>query len=286
MQINNRQIACIRRRALYRNALAPLNIAYTKLGNGYDFSLESIQNPLLNFIAYPNSTIIDSHLYFINDPLSFSQEPSGFSFYVPKILFFHDDALLSMKKEDLYLLNQKIHRYKKYTFIPKIKNIIPDINIIRYGFNRVDHSALLRKNKNILFISEEKNIDKIIFSQIKQHHPDADILSLRSNNTNIDNILLNYKVCINLNSNYNTLLSASKGCITISSSQEPDIPHHYMIKETKEILQCLNHIQNNFDSNIHIINHDTITTKYEYSSFISIIQNIIEEQLNIESFYE
>lgn len=286
MQIINRQINNIYRKILYKNKLAPINISYTKSNRWYDYSLNLSQDPLLSFLPYNNSFPINNQLYFINEPLSFTQTLSNFVTYIPKILFFHDSELISMKKEDLYLLNKKIQPYKKYTFVPELINLIPDIKKIEYGFTSIDKELLFKRNKSILFITEESNMDQILFSHIKQMYPDADVLLSKSYRPDIESILVNYKICIHLASGYNTLLAASRGCITISSKQEKDIPHHYVATDISKILECIHYINNNLDSQANINNHDAITNKYPYSTFFSYIQNIIKEQVDTEGFYE
>lgn len=284
MQIINKQIDNIYRKALYKCGKAPINISYTRSNTWYDYTLSDIQDSLLNFLPYSNNIPINDHLYFINDPLYFSQIENRFAFYIPKVLFFHNASILSMKKEDRYLLNNKIKLYNKYTFIHELANTIPNINVIDYGFSEISSEALNRRHKSILFIAEEKNMDQIIFANIKQKYPDSDMIFLKPNNIGIDSLLLNYKVCINLSSGYNTLLAASRGCITVSAVPEKDIPHHYVANEMSQIIKCLEEATN-LNSG-HIINHNFITKKYPYSTYIQNIQNIIKDQLNKESIYE
>jgi hypothetical protein len=243
--------------------------------------LNSITDNLFNFISdsIGDDVPIYPNLYFINNPVEYSQIQNKFLHYIPKVLFFHDESIVTMKKEDLYLFNTKIKNYKKYSFIPSLKNIISNIYDISYGFKQINSDTITNKNKSILFIAEEKNFDNIIFSQIKQKYPDADILVAKNNNNYITNQLINYKICINFYSEYNTLLAASKGCITISSKHQADIANHYVVSSSTELLGLLDSIVPNLTKETFIANHDSITNKYPFDKFNNSIKQIIDEIL-------
>jgi hypothetical protein len=279
MQVN-KQISYIHRRLLYQQKISPLNIYYTKSNTEYDNMFSEIQNPLWNFMSYESGleSNLYPHLYFINNPLEYSQNYNQFIDYIPKVLFFHNESVVSMKKEDAYLLNKRLKQYQKYSFMPVLRNIITDMNVINYGFKEVDPIEIMsNKNKSILFIAEESNLDTMIFSQIKQKYQDADIYISNNSSINLSSILSNYKICINFHNQYNTLLAASKGCITLSDRIQEDIPHNYVAKGSLEVLELLSYLESAAQDDYYINNYNHIIKKYPYKEFISSIENIIDQ---------
>lgn len=282
------QITNIYRKLLYKNKLAPINIGYTSSKSWYDNCLKNFTDPAINFVTFPN-TIAKEHLIFINDPLIFTTQHIEKKYHLGCVLFFHDQSLLSLKKEDMYLLNEKITQYKRYTFSPLISNVISNTELISYGFKKINNeSQLMNRSKSIVIIGEHRNIDQIIFKEIKQLYTDTDFLVVNPNNIQIDinQLLSQYKVCINMSSSYNTLLGAANGCITLSQQQEQHIPHHYVVNNIKDIDNALKHTFGLYNPSQHLSNYHSIISNYDYDTFHTKIKNIIDTTINMANIYE
>lgn len=277
MIVDNRQIIKIYRKLLYKNNIAPINIGLSRLDSMFNLSLQSIDNPLINF-SEVSSDILDNHLLFINDPINFLQHVDK-NFYQHPILFFHDDNILKMKKEDIHLLRSDINKYTKYSFNERLSSIIQDIKYIPYGFKEPNQHIINNKTNSILFIGQQRNIDQIIFGQIRSKYPDAEFIDdMTSDNQKL--AFEKYIVCINMKSRYDTLFAAANGCITVSLSDEPDIPNHYKIINITDILDCLNTIQQTYDKAYHIQNSNNIISKYPYEIFKDKINFIITQEID------
>lgn len=287
MQIASKQLATIYRKLLYKNNLGPINIGYTSSRSWYDSCIRNFSDPLLNFILSPNP-IVNEHIIFVNDPLDFSIQSVDHTKHIEYILFFHNQSFVNLKKEDIYILNNKISKYKKYSFSPIANNIIPDIQLIKYGFKEIDDPNILKnKSKSVLLIGEQKNLDQIIFSQIKQIYGDTDFLVISPDNLkqDIEKILIQYKVCINMSPNYNTLLAASNGCLTVSSVPEPTIPHHYVANNIQDIHGILKDIFESYTSHVPIRNYQAMIDHYNYNEFSTTIKNILNS-INTVNIHE
>lgn len=288
--MKNNQISNIYRKILYKNSLAPVNIGFTSSNSWYDATLTSIPNALLTFIPinYDINNIINYNLYLINNPINFSLniQSNQLSNHINKILFFHEESVAHIKKEDLFLLNENLKNYTKYIFSDKLSNSVLGAKYISYGFPQMDDHNFSLREKSILFVGDDSNINQIIFNSLKQVYKDMDFIKNGDNAIDIENRLLKYRICINLDHSYNTLLAASKGCITISSDNNKEIPHHYSISNTKDIFGTIESINKNYTQSFHIDNYKFMTSKYSYDTYIDNIKKIIDTNIEIENFYE
>ena len=268
---------------LYSKNIAPINIQFTTSHTLYDSTLTHLSDPYINLI--PSSLedhCIESQILFINDPIDMVHKDKYFSSIINnKVIFFHDDKILRMKKEDLFLFREQIAKYIKFTFDPKICSIITDAVPIQYGF-KSNNTISKNRDKSIIFLGNEQNIDMIAYNHIKQIYNDIDFINIEKVITkDISNILNNYKVCISMSSMYNSLLAAANGCFVISSIEDnKDILYYQKVNSFEEILQKLSLILNNYNHEYHKQISDSILQKYDYSVFVKNITNIVKTTCN------
>jgi len=283
MQVKTSQISAIYRKLLYTNNIAPITIKFSKSNSLYDSCLNNSNDRYINFIPYSLSdSCLDAQVLFINDPIELINNEQYFNTTIlNKIVFFHDDRILKMKKEDLFLFRQQLSKYTKFTFDHRVCSVINDAYPLNYGFKSPSNISQSR-NKSIVFLGNEQNIDMVVHNQIKQIYSDIDFINIdKVSNTDISNTLTNYKVCISMNSIYNNLLAAANGCFIISSLEDNhEIPFYQKVSSFEEVLDKLSLTLKNYKIEDHAKISSSIVQKYDYSVFVNTISNIVKNTCN------
>lgn len=287
MQLKSRQISLLYRRLLYRNRLAPITVKFTKTNTFYDNILLNLSNEYLNILPYYDNTenILETHILLINDPIDFMQQQAKFKdLRIPKVLFFHDNRVAFMKKEDRYLFSKQIENIESYTFDPLLCDIIPNINLIKYGVP-TNNNNNIEKNKSIIFIGNRENMDSVIYSNIKNTYKDAEFLSSEQICDINHNILMNYKICISMNSMFNNILASANQCCVISSLPSNNLNNYYCISNIEEMLNSIEYILNNYEQ-LNNINNSSIDSNYDYSIFTNKLTSIINTSTDRPLYHE
>lgn len=280
MSINNNQIKSIYRRLLYKKNIAPINVFTTTSNSLYDDALYGLNDQYITFL--PSSfgdSVINSSIIFINDPGSFVSQSNEFNKFTNKVLFFHDDKISKMKKEDLFLFNNEIEKYECYTFDKKVSTINRNIIPIEYGFKS---PPKITKNKSIILLGNRQNIDIIMHNQIKQVYGDAELINTQElSGKDLSGILSQYRICITMNSKYNSLLAASSGCFVISNinMEEANIPYGLYANDFDTIMQNIGDMLSTSMS-LHEEISDRIIKEYDYSTFSARISKIVQNTCN------
>lgn len=280
MSINNNQIKSIYRRLLYKKNIAPINVFTTTSNSLYDDALYGLNDQYITFLpsSFGNS-VINSSIIFINDPGSFVSQSNEFNKFTNKVLFFHDDKISKMKKEDLFLFNNEITKYECYTFDKKVSTINRNIIPIEYGFKS---PSKMTKNKSIILLGNQQNIDIIMHNQIKQVYGDADLINTQElSGKDLSGILGQYRICITMNSKYNSLLAASSGCFVISNIniEEANIPYGLYANDFDTIMQNIAGLLSTSMS-LHEEISNRIIKEYDYSTFSARISKIVQNTCN------
>jgi hypothetical protein len=276
---NSNQIINIHQKFLCLNEFIPINIGFTYSNTLFDNTIKYLLDNTINFIEY-NKNIISYQCIIINNPIDFSTKDPDNS--VNKILFFHDETILRMKKEDQYLLQEKLAKYKKYSFNKNICSLFSNIQYINYGFQ---NNSSYDKDKDVLLIGgNNQNIESLIFNQIKNKFPNSRNINLKEiHETNIDlkTVIEQYKICLCTNSRYSRLLAASCGCFVISFEEDNEIPYHLHLNSLESIIDNISNIITNYENMKHqqTIISEKICSKYNYAQFNSQLKNIIKENL-------
>lgn len=279
MMNNTNQIINIHQKILCLNELIPINVGFTYSNTLFDNTIKYLTDTSMNFIE-DNKDILSYQSIMINNPIEFSIQEINRD--LNKVLFFHDENILSMKKEDQYLFQEKTIKNKKYSFNKKICSLFSDVQHIDYGFqeNSSDH-----KDKNVLLIgNNNQNMESIIFDQINNKFPNSRTIGLKDihdMNIDIKSIIEQYKVCVCMSSKYNRLLAASCGCFVISFEEDHEIPYYLYLNSLESLINSISKIMIDYENIKHKhseISHN-ICSKYSYSKFNSQLKDIIKENL-------
>jgi hypothetical protein len=274
-QINN-----IKHVALANKKDIALNIKYFSTNNWYDLFLSEIGN-----YHFVDSSTIDRHmmpygLAIVNNFMDVAENlPAYKSCYANKVIFIHGSPPPMLKKEDLYLINKEVSRYKIYSFIP-IQDKFPSAEYIYYGFN-TDNYKVPAKDRTI-------DISILCHDNIKQANSLKNLLSKKYNsieviqtNTYRDtdkvlNQLNKTKICIDLSSVYNNLLAISCGCCCITNTLLPDEKFIHAIVDINDIYHTVNKILEKYDESYILETQNYIAKHYAYDKFKHKMTNIIE----------
>lgn len=273
------QIINIHQKLLCINEQIPINVGFTYSDTLFDNTIKHLLDNTINFIEHDND-MVSCQSIMINNPVQFSIQEINTN--INKVLFFHDETILHMKKEDKYLFHEKTLKYKKYSFYKNISLLFPDVEYINYGFQINSNN---NRDKDVLLIgANNENMESVIFDQIKSRFPNSKIMSLKEiHNTNIDikSIIEQYKICICMNSKYNRLLAASCGCFVISFEEDQEIPYYSQLNNLEAIMDniALKIIDYENIKHLHSIISEKICSKYNCEIFESKIKNIIKENL-------
>ena len=282
MQLKSHQISCLHRKLLHARDVAPINVQYTSSNTLYDYTLNLIDNLTINFSPYSVQTnFFDPSILFINDPVDIiNKEIELNNLLIDKIIFFHNDKLLQMKKEDLFLFKRQIAKYTKFTFDNKICNFLEDAKPISYGFKPVPNIKNNRE-KSVVFLGNKQNIDAIAYNNIKNRYPDADFFTLDTiPQHNLINTLSSYKICISMHSLYNSLLAASCGCFVVSAMHCDNIPLYSKVSSFDEVLNKIQYILANYNDAHHQVIANKIFEQYDYEIYTKTIQQIVANSCN------
>jgi hypothetical protein len=200
-------------------------------------------------------------------------------FHIPGIIII-DPNIKSYKKEDKYILFQKVKNYHKiflnhetfeYFGKPNKSYVIP-IGIPTDTFFSTTENE--KREKDVIIIS-----DDIIAQQIKQvleiNNLSCDIVDIKFKDSKTINEILNrYKYCIDTtNNNYVNLLCAiSSGCFAISTTQSSmPCPFVTYVQDIDHII----HIIKNQESKLNnIAIQEYLANNYSYKEFSNKLNSI------------
>lgn len=144
--------------------------------------------------------------------------------HIQDIIYFRDAANQHVKKEDKFLIQNKLSRSNKIVRNPTIQSswhMKGHVNILEYGVPNITINDN-QSRKSLLFInlSQNKTID-LIYQDIKRFIPDTDILNNIKDMSYIDiaRQLQEYKVCVEMEDSYNILAAVASGCRVLSNKK-------------------------------------------------------------------
>lgn len=190
----------------------------------FDKALETCQK--LVILPQQNaSPYVSYDALFSTDPTTHTTNISAYKDeHIRDIVYFRDIANNQIKKEDKFLIQNKLSKTNKIlrnSAIQSSWHIKDNQEYIEYGIPRIEIKNISVK-KSILFIntSNSKTID-VIYQDIKRHIPDADILGdiTRMKYQDIADKLQQYKLCFDIEDSYNILAAVSNGCRVLSTKK-------------------------------------------------------------------
>lgn len=254
-----------------------LNVLYTYNGSLFDKVIQDIPNmTFINNQVFLN-TPISYGLCIINNPLDFAQNINAYSqLYANKVLLFHDDPPVSLKKEDLFLLKSSLSKFCSLGFSPNYLSWSNDnIEPIAYGIRPCNDEIV--KDKDIILISNKENKQtKLLYDNLKQTYKNTDLFEIKQDASYEDSIKIisRYKICIDLSSYYNILCAVSVGCYGITSRRAYLDEYVYQISNYNELLDIIKEVLSKFDFNIDNMKK-YISDKYPHNHFINTLQDKI-----------
>lgn len=254
-----------------------LNILYTYSGNLFDKIIQNI----------PNTTFINNQVFLtapisyglciINNPLDFAQNLDAYSqLYANKILLFHDDPPVSLKKEDLFLLRSSLSKFSSIGFSSNA-HLWSNENIKQIDYGIKPYEEIIVKEKDIILLANADNKQmKLLYDNLKQIYKNTDLLEIKQNTSYEDSmkIISQYKICIDLSSYYNILCGVSVGCYGITSRRTRTDKYVYQISDYQELVGIIKNILSQPHADIQNMK-EYILDKYKYNNFIDTLQNEI-----------
>lgn len=272
-----------------------LNILYVKSNTFFDVLLAQIDNICLTELSKVEENVLYSFSYdfFIsNNPIEYSDLlPTIKSFHLKDIVLFHSLPDSSIKKEDKFLIRQTFKNSKTISTKDTIKNSweIPNSIVIKYGIPKRDSlniSSQKKKSVILLNLENSRSID-MLYHHIKNYIPDIDMIK-DINNYSLEqlyNFLSQYKICIDIKSEINCLISLYCGCKTVSSANVLE-SGALVLNDYNNIVEILNKEIESYSLEESLQNQKTILEKYNFevfnNSFLSIFNDLIKESFVYE----
>jgi hypothetical protein len=272
-----------------------LNILYVKSNTFFDVLLGQIDNICLTELSKVEENVLYSFSYdfFIsNNPIEYSDLlPTIKSFHLKDIVLFHSLPDSSIKKEDKFLIRQTFKNSRTISIKDNIKNSweIPNSIVVKYGIPKLDNLNISLQNKKsvvLLNLEKSRSID-MLYHHIKNYIPDVDMIKDISSYSleELYNILNQYKVCIDIKSEINCLISIYCGCKTISSANMSE-SGALVLSDYNNIIEILNKEIGSYSLEESLQNQKTILEKYNFevfnNSFLSIFNDLIKESFVYE----
>jgi len=240
------------------------NLFYSLLQTSSGYSL--IENTKQPFIA----AIYDN-------PISLSQQIQNINinYHVNAIVFIHSRAPDPLKKEDKYILSEKLNSVTKIFFSKEIQDswsLKNNIYLIPYGVKLLN----TEKTKNILLINTSKNsnIDKL-YAYTKNIYNDCDILYDIIDYDLMIDYISQYKIVISLENTYDSLVGAASGCYVISNNlKDNNLPSVIYLNNFTTIVHTIQSILNFKNDNSIEISKSYIQENYPINKFYASIKDI------------
>ena len=204
--------------------------------------------------------------------------------YSNKVIFIHDNIIGRLKKEDQYILLNSIKDYSIYSFVPEIYNCA-EIKYIKYGFPNSAKKVSIDRSIDVLILyNTEKKPAETLFQAIKQTIPKTDIVctkNIMSNDMAI-NLFNNTKLCIDMSSYYNLLMSVSCGCIGVTPNKSYDPDFIFSVDSINSIIKIAPDLVKLHNDQYIETTQKYISNNFSYTNYINNINFIFDTHINTE----
>lgn len=219
-----------------------------------------------------------------DDPINFSQKANDLylQYHVPGLLFFHNQAPAALKKEDKYILSQKLSNTTKVFFDNTIRNSWglsnTDSHTISYGVTPKQSV----KTKDVIVLNSTNNSTiNTIYQHIKNKIDNSDILTSFIDYDDCLSLISNYKVAVCLENFYDVLCCSSMGCKTITNIDFKDkLPSVTKINDYNTIVPSIIQLLNNDDNTEINQTIEYIKTRYKLNTFLDSMKLILSNFKN------
>jgi hypothetical protein len=203
-----------------------INVLYDYRNSVFDkFISKYLEMSLIHKDTYPvTREILSYDIYWDNNPVEYITNINSYkNQHMLDIVFFHEYPEAVLKKEDKFLLQNRLQDslviYTNKLF--KQEWAIYDGKYIPYGIPDVKVD-LERPRKSIVLmnIDNGSRSGELLYAHIKHQFPDATMIQSISDMSydNITDILSQHTVCITLKKSFDSLVALSCGCDVLSSS--------------------------------------------------------------------
>jgi len=202
-----------------------INVLYDNRNSIFDkFVIKYLDLSFVNKEAYSSTREILSYdIYWNNSPVEHISNLHEYkSQHISDIVFFHEYPEAMLKKEDKFLLQNRLQGslqiYTNESF--KAEWSINNGRYISYGIPDTK-TDLAQLRKSVVLISTDiGKSGELLYSHIKYHFPDATLIQNISDMSydDIVNVLKEHYVCITFKKPFDSLVALSCGCDVLSSS--------------------------------------------------------------------
>lgn len=236
---------------LCHNSVFDLFLSYCNISlDSYDPNNKKfLENNSIISTWNANDLIKQYSVHIVNNPLAYLKNNNSLFFHLNTILFAHDIGLLSIKKEDSFLLcNNAFRKHDTLIYFPSImaNYSCPKITKIKLEYSIPDAIHNTNKDKNgIAIFSYNKNVSPELLNNIDPNA--AQLSSLPSSLEDLNTILNSYKILIEFDpaSVINALSAVACGAISIVLdtnnllTEYKNIPNLYIVNSIAELKNVL-----------------------------------------------
>lgn len=282
----NYQIKNIIHTTLARIKDARLNIEYYQSNSLYDLFVMDLDQYQLLDTKVIKQYQLPYGLTIVNSPTDIAERLDSYrASYANKVIFIHNHPSPVFKKEDLYLINKEISKYKIYSFISGIQNKFPTAEYMQYGFD-TNNSYINSSERDIeiCIISTENNkqVNSLKDFLDKKYKSIKVMLTTKQNNaSDVIKTLNKTKVCIDMTSPYNNLLAVSCGCVSVTNSLIADGKFIHSIGNINDLYNIINNINAQYDDKYIADTKSYIEKNYNYNKYKEKMTSIIENNYQL-----
>ena len=262
-----------------------ISILYDYSNSVFDKFVEKyLDISLIHKNAYEATREILSYdIYWDNHPVEYISNLQTYrDQHILDIVFFHEPPETLLKKEDKFLLQNRLQNSLQIYTDESFKSAwtINTGQYIPYGITDTKISSENPRKSIVLMNTDNIRAGEILYQHIKQYFPDAEVVQDMScmSYDDITETLSKFNVCITLRKSFDSLVALSCGCDVLSSSSlsENGILH---IEDFNQIHIMIESALNS--RNMQKIKERTndLIKKYDLSTFQNQIYNTITNRI-------
>jgi hypothetical protein len=222
-------------------------------------------------------------IYWNNNPVEYIGNLDKYkNDHIQDIVLFHEFPDNALKKEDKFLLQNRLRDSLKIYTNPSFKNVwsINNGHYIPYGLPYIKTDLSLTRKSLVVLNADNSKAGEFLYSHIKQDFPDASILQNISTMSydGITDVLQEHNVCISFKKSFDSLVALSCGCDVLSSSliEEEGVVH---IEDFNKINLMIGSVLK--ARNVEIIKKriEDLIKKYDLEVFQNEIYNTIRNRI-------
>lgn len=269
----------------------PVSAIYKKHNSIFDLCLQHLSNLYIIELEDNIYKYIDTDIFCSNDLLQHSQDMSLIRrLHLIDLIFCHSPLPSFLKKEDWYLLLENVKdssivatNTETLNFYKQINNkTAQDIYHIRYGIPEIELDNLNKKQSIIILNLKKDQQTYNLYNYVKQHYKDCliidniypDIYNIMS----FLNLIKEYKILIDLDTNIHVLAGLATGCIPMTkiSTEYPGVVN---IDRFDNTIKLINHTINEYVLHDRITIGKKIQLEYSFDNFKNNIYNALKYKI-------